>query len=128
MKTLLAIILGLIALVVCALVFYKYGGSALNNRYRIAEYEFQIPKDAPPMLAENLVLRGVVEALQTNRFDVTNWIPIRRESDGAILRIGKNTNSASITLTNQTHRGYLFAHVELEATNRILKIVLSRSK
>jgi hypothetical protein len=118
-------------LFVFAALLYIFGGRLLTSRYRVAEFKWKLPTGETGVLSEDLALKGINLTLSNNAYDPLLWMPTTDNAHpemGILQRNPRNSNSARILLTNRTSSARLRANLEMDMTNRVLEVVISRPK
>jgi len=119
-----------VVLLVLGALVYEYGGRLVMQRHQVAFFQWKLPPDKPATLSDNLALEGIESALRASSRDPASWkpVPIDKVQPGSLIRKGQNPNAGLVVLTNTSSASQLYARVELDVTNRALKVAISRPK
>jgi|SRR5688572_6030434 len=118
----------LLALVIGVLL-YRFAGDVLASRHRVSRLTWNLPSNQPAMLSDSLALEAIRMAFKNSSYDPALWQPvIADEASGSIWRRPYSTNAGSILLSNKNSGKKLYASIELDVTNRIMKVDIVRSK
>jgi hypothetical protein len=119
-----------VLLLALGLTVFKYGDRWLTERRRVADFQWKLPPDKLSMLSESLAMEGINAALRANAQDPTNWqaVPTWKDSPEILRRNVVDPNAAGVTLSNRNSGEKLSARVELDPTNHVLNIAISRPK
>jgi hypothetical protein len=113
-----------------AFLLYNFKDSIIANRHRLVEVEWQLPIGRPALLDEALALEGLAVALRASAQESNAWkpLPISIEAPESVLRIRPSSGSGVIVLGKSNSSQQLFVNFELNVTNRLLKMAVSRGK
>ena len=124
--------LTLIAAIIFMLGFLvsKYGDRWVTQPHRAVDFKWKLPPDKALTLSDSLAMEGIELALRSSSREHEGWqsIPVGRELTASILRRRGSDNEGMVILTNRNLPAQLYARVELDVTNRILNVAISRPK
>jgi hypothetical protein len=128
MKILTIIVTALLAL---GLLAYVFGDRLLDRRFRVVYFQWKLPPEKAAILSDSLAVEGIQAAFRASSRNPADWrpVPVAPQSAAAnVLFLYTNTNEGEVMLTNGTTGKRLFARVELDVTNRVLSVDISRAK
>jgi hypothetical protein len=129
MKKLILIAIGGLLLLV-GIIVSRFVDELMIERFLVVEHQWKLSQDDPMILSEGLAVEGINLAMRENDQDPANWqaVPTWKDSPGILRHNVKNPSAGTITLSNLTSGSKLIATIELDQSNRVINILISRPK